>query len=39
MFSIGFVGAGQFTGQFTELFHKHPEINRWTSGTSSRTVE
>lgn len=27
MFSIGFVGAGQFAGQFTELFHKHPGVN------------
>ena len=27
MFSIGFVGAGQFAGQFTELFHKHPGVS------------
>jgi predicted dehydrogenase len=27
MFSIGFVGAGQFAGQFTELFHKHPSVS------------
>ncbi|OZM75852.1 Gfo/Idh/MocA family protein [Pseudonocardia sp. MH-G8] len=26
MFSIGFVGAGQFAGQFTELFHLHPGV-------------
>jgi predicted dehydrogenase len=27
MFSIGFVGAGQFAGQFTELFHLHPGVS------------
>jgi predicted dehydrogenase len=27
MFSIGSVGAGQFAGQFTELFHKHPAVS------------
>jgi predicted dehydrogenase len=26
MFSIGFVGAGQFAGQFSELFQLHPEV-------------
>ncbi len=27
MFSIGFVGAGQFAGQFTELFRLHPGVS------------
>ena len=27
MFSIGFVGAGQFAGQFTQLFHLHPGVS------------
>ncbi|WP_339575736.1 Gfo/Idh/MocA family protein [Pseudokineococcus basanitobsidens] len=26
MLSIGFVGAGQFAGSFTELFHRHPGV-------------
>jgi predicted dehydrogenase len=26
LFSIGFVGAGQFAGQFSGLFHLHPDV-------------
>ena len=31
MFSIGFVGAGQFAGSFAKLFNAHPGVSRVTA--------